>query len=562
MRNRKNCRWQWMALVTGLWLVVLMAAPFHVAPAQSGHPLLGGPRGAVRASTGAPLEGIMVQFVSEKSAVRTTVYSNEDGRFEFPKMDAGLYTLRIARPLEFKPYRKDSLQIDGATQLEEIVLERITDSEFLPPTPEIAEQLTGTEWMMNIPGTGEEKKTLTNNCGTGGCHTWRQLFNDRFDEAGWKALLNRMMRTGPIGAAANMSGGFSRGGTPYEFELLGKFLARVRGPGAKDSPFKVLPRARGAATRVIITEYELPHLRLFPHDAWGDSEGYLWYSSHRAPYIGKLDPRTGKVTEYRVPGTPGAHPGTHWIRWDDKRKVIWLTQNWAHQIIKFDPRTEQFAITRLPNLDVPLNRPMGGNWGLHPDGSLWATKWGGGQGAVLKVDPETGKFLKEYPLQKIHDTYGSAVSADGKFWCGGGSPEDAVACVNIETDEVIEMETSPGAIPARGAFDLENNSWWGGRGGSLIKADPKKRRITEYLPPTSYLAFYEAAADNNGEIWAGELHGGRFVRFNPRTERWIEYVMPTPDVRNRKTWIDHSTKPVTVWYVDHDGRLVRIQPLE
>ena len=178
------------------------------------------------------------------------------------------------------------------------------------------------------------------------------------------------------------------------------------------------------------------------------------------------------------------------------------------------------------------------------------------------MDPETGKFLKEYPLTKIHDTYGSAVSADGKFWCGGGSPEDAVACVDIEKGEVIELETSPGSNPARGYFDLEDNSWWGGRGGQLIKADPKKRRVTEYRPPTPYIAFYECRPDNNGEIWGGELQGGRFVRFNPKTERWIEYVMPTPDVRNRKTWIDHSTNPVTVWYVDHDGRLVRIQPLQ
>ena len=58
------------------------------------------------------------------------------------------------------------------------------------------------------------------------------------------------------------------------------------------------------------------------------------------------------------------------------------------------------------------------------------------------------------------------------------------------------------------------------------------------------------------------VNNGRFVRFNPRTERWIEYMMPEPYSHNRRTWIDNSTTPVTVWYVDHNGYMVRIQPLE
>jgi hypothetical protein len=43
--------------------------------------------------------------------------------------------------------------------------------------------------------------------------------------------------------------------------------------------------------------------------------------------------------------------------------------------------------------------------------------------------------------------------------------------------------------------------------------------------------------------------------FNPKEDRWIEYVLP-------RTWIDNSTTPVTVWYVDHNGYMVRVQPRE
>ena len=67
-------------------------------PTRSG--LKGGPRGVVRDGNGMALEGMMVQLIAP-SSVRTTVYTNEDGNYEFPQLPAAQYTLRISRPLEF-----------------------------------------------------------------------------------------------------------------------------------------------------------------------------------------------------------------------------------------------------------------------------------------------------------------------------------------------------------------------------------------------------------------------------------------------------------------------------
>jgi len=100
------------------------------------------------------------------------------------------------------------------------------------------------------------------------------------------------------------------------------------------------------------------------------------------------------------------------------------------------------------------------------------------------------------------------------------------------------------------------------KAGSLVKFDAKTHQLSEYPPPTQYTTFYEALPDKNGEVWAGELHGGRIVRFNPRADKWIEYVLPEPYSHNRRTWIDNSTDPVAVWYVDHNGYMVRLQPLD
>ena len=56
------------------------------------------------------------------------------------------------------------------------------------------------------------------------------------------------------------------------------------------------------------------------------------------------------------------------------------------------------------------------------------------------------------------------------------------------------------------------------------------------------------------------MHSGRYFRFDPKTEQFTEYVLPEPYGIDRESWIDNSTDPVSVWYVDHDGWLVHLQP--
>ena len=61
-------------------------------------------------------------------------------------------------------------------------------------------------------------------------------------------------------------------------------------------------RARpGRATRVIITEWDLPRPTIEPHDVVVDKEGIAWYSNFGEQTFGKFDPKTGKHTECPVP---------------------------------------------------------------------------------------------------------------------------------------------------------------------------------------------------------------------------------------------------------------------
>jgi streptogramin lyase len=313
-----------------------------------------------------------------------------------------------------------------------------------------------------------------------------------------------------------------------------------------------------------VTEYELPQLWLANHDVSGDSQGNLWWSAHRSPFVGKMDPRTGYSQEYHIPDTPGTLPGTHWIS-VGKNDNIWSSQNWAHKLTQIDAKTgemRQITPPLRPNPDgtpLALNAPMGGNWVFGDDGYIWKAR----DHLVVKVDPQTGQYIKTWPIKNFAGTYGSALSWGDQQWFGGGAwGDDWALLFDMKKEEVIEVKTSPNQGPGRGRFDPFGAGWFGGKAGGLVRIDSKTRRVKEFISPVPYSSYYEANPDKNGEVWAGGVQDGRYVRLNPKTDRWITYVLPEPYSHNRKSWIDMSTDPVSLWYADHNGYIVHIQPLE
>jgi streptogramin lyase/mono/diheme cytochrome c family protein len=516
--------------------------------------LRGGPKGLVRDADGLLLEGIMVQLIAP-NAVRTTVYSDQNGEYEFPRLIPGSYTLRIAKPLEFLPYQRDGVKVADAAKLDDIVLQRRSATDLLPPTEDVLGQLSGVEWVWNLPGTAEEKHTLSRACGEG-CHGYEQIMRNRLDERSWRLMLFRMLH---YSGSPLIVRGRARA-EQREEDLLVKWLARVRGPDSQMGQLQVFPRAHGPATNVVVTEYELPHVLLATHDVAGDSKGNIWYSSHRTPFMGKLDPKTGIVTEYQVPPTPdGVLPGTHRIT-VDKNDVVWASENWAHNLVRFDPVSETFIKIPMPAQEA-LNTPGFGNFSIGPDSTIWFAR----NKAVQKIDSKTGKLLERIPFRSISlaSPYDNIITEDGRYWAGGSAAGggDTMELMDTRTNELIEVHSvSPDSTPARGGFDPQGNPWFGGRGGAFLQLDVKSRQIREFWPPVPYVTFYEAMPDKRGDVWAGALHSGRILRLNPQTEAWTQYVLPEPFSHDRRTWIDNSTTPVTFWYVDHNSYLVRVQP--
>src|SRR5205085_2554590 len=92
-------------------------------------------------------------------------------------------------------YVRENVAIDAeVTALSDILLTRITNKELLPPTPEVMAQMTRVEWLASLSGSGDEKKLLTTNCNW--CHSYQQIFRNRYDEAGRRAARTGGVRQG------------------------------------------------------------------------------------------------------------------------------------------------------------------------------------------------------------------------------------------------------------------------------------------------------------------------------------------------------------------------------
>src|SRR5438094_427692 len=84
------------------------------------------------------------------------------------------------------------------------------------------------------------------------------------------------------------------------------------------------------------------------HDAVLDREGSVWYSDFGQMFLGKMDPKTGKVTQYPIPIVkPGWPEGTLDLELD-KDDNPWVGVMYQNAIAKFDRKAEKFQIWSTP----------------------------------------------------------------------------------------------------------------------------------------------------------------------------------------------------------------------
>jgi streptogramin lyase len=516
--------------------------------------------GRVSSPAGA-LEGVVVSARKEGSPVTISVVSNGAGEFSFPagRLEPGRYGMRIrATGYELDGLVSVELNDGGAGEVE-LNLRKAAD---------LSLQLTNSEWLASLPGSYEQKKFLY---GCVGCHTLERIAKSTHDAAGFRAVMKRMAGYTNNSHVERPQVRLVARDPMRDFgpdaDKQAAFLATLnQGPEAKPYELRALPRVKGAGTRVVITEYELPRKPLMPHDVIVDEQGIVWFSQFDEEFLGRFDPRTLAYREFAIPLQRPEYPkGTLDLELDPQGN-LWLAHMFQSGAVKFDKRTQKFHAYPLPRqLQNPHSQQsMVGpqRWTL--DGKLWIND--AGIPGLHRLDLKTGKWQTWKPYEKMsgpHSVYG--IYADSKnnifFMDFGG---ENVGRIDAKSGKLTLYATpTPRSRPRRGRMDSDDRLWFAEwRAERIGMFDTRTEEFTEWPLPVQYFAPYDVVRDRTGKVWTAGMNSDRVLRLDLATGEYAEYPLPSP-TNVRRIFVDNRTSPPTFWVGNnHHATLIKVEPLE
>jgi streptogramin lyase len=536
--------------------IVLCQTPSSSVRAQNQDAITG----KVTSDAEGAMDGVVVTAHKDGSIVSISVTTDAKGHYAFPesRLEPGHYTL-VIRAVGYDLSKPAAAEV-ASESTSKVDLK-------LQPTKNLPDQLSNAEWMMSIPGTEQQKSALLD-CTS--CHTLERIVKSTHDVDEWTHVISRMKGYGAVSQPVKPQPMLdrSRAGSPDEFRMMAEYLATINlsATDAWTYPLKTLPRPTGESTRAIVTEYDVGRITTEPHDILIDKDGKVWYSDFGEMFIGKLDPKTLKLTEYPIKKfKPNAPTGLLSIEFDHTGK-IWFDTMYQGSLGCLDPKTGE--ITYYP-VDPKWNddRVQLNFTGLHyeVDGKVW-TKSVGTQD-IFRVDVKTGQWEKFHPTDLLPGVPHAGiyqVMSDSKnnLWMAEFT-EGHLGKIDAKTLEVTwYANPSPHARDRRIEIDAQDRVLVTEyRNSKVALFDTKTEKFTEYNLP-EYTYPYRANFDKNGEIWASTMSTDRVVRMDPKTGKTVQYLMPS-DTNMRTVFVDNSTTPVTFWVgSNHDHRIVKVEPLD
>jgi streptogramin lyase len=558
-----NLRGWLLLFVTGLGVWAVLARPLgsHLLAQTTQAVRL---RGHVKSAAEPSMEGVIVTAKKIGATIATSVVTDASGTFEFPasRLAPGSYALQI-RAVGFDLTGTGTVTVDAnRTTVADLTLEK---------TKTLTSQLTNAEWLASFPGTDAQKAEVR---GCAHCHSLEFITRSRHDAAEFVRVVERMSGYPPLAfprmpqrtPAPRIGGGeVPRDRQLQIWQRQADYLATLNLSGENGLTYqlKTEPRPTGAATRVVYTTYDLPKPTRQPHDVIVDSQGQVWYASFGEQILGKLDPRTGTITEYEIPILkPGAPTGILGMRFDHDENP-WLAMQFQGGIAKFDRKTEQFQTWSLP---PELNGPHVQVNQVSPersyvDGKVWLQD--AGTYNVMRLDIATGQFEKfepyKIPRPNVYDVIPDSKN-NGYFLTMGA---EEVGRIDATTGQIQIFKTpTKGSGPRRGMMDDQDRLWFGeNRSDRIGMFDTKSQTFREWAPTPGGWP-YDVTIDKNGDVWSGGEYNDRIVRLNPRTGTFTEYLMPG-HTNVRRVWVDNKTTPVTFWVgSNHAASIVKLEPLD
>jgi virginiamycin B lyase len=346
---------------------------------------------------------------------------------------------------------------------------------------------------------GPGKEVVENVCTA--CHQIGRIANAGYSPDGWRNVVSMMVNIGaPLSADQ---------------------AARVSDYLARNFPERPKPAAILVAgvAEVSIKEWQVPTPGSRPHDPLAAPDGAIWYSGQMANVLGRLDPRTGQIKEYKLPPESGPHGLVA-----DKDGNIWYTANFGAYIGKLDPKTG--AVTKYPMPDPKARDPH--TLLFDRNGIIWFTAQGANM--VGRLDPKNGAIkLVDSPTPRSNP-YGMVIDSKGvPFFAEFGS--NKIARVDPQTMQIHEyVLPHEDARPRRVAITGDDVIWYTDfRRGFLGRLDPKTGAVAEFPSPGGPHSQPYGVAALHGVIWYSEsgVKPNTLVRFDPANERFQTWIIPS-----------------------------------
>jgi streptogramin lyase/mono/diheme cytochrome c family protein len=548
--------------------------------------------GNVRSAEGRPLAGASVSARAVGTTITTSVYTDESGHYVFPGLAPGTY-LVWAQAVGYSTGRGEYRVDRGASQ--SFRLSRLAD---------YSEQLRGSDWLAWLPeGSAKErqmKELVRDNCME--CHSLSVALHQRFDEAGWLAILNLMERStydgwlGPPKPARSHSDVGNETGGASELIIhrhkaeLAKYLAAVRGPSFSAATLRAPPAPSGDAARVVVTEYDVPsdvtgELNSVTgadrsqgpasanhaaggdvHDVMVDDAGAAWVTS--VVYvvtrtIARVDTTTGQVTDFRIANETGDAEWSHGIARDAKGH-LWADGDGI--LMPIDPVTSTIRVIRPPD---GLGTGPRITTDVDNQGFIWsATRYGG-----VRYDPVRNRW-RLFGNVTLGDgfSYGMVADGQGRGWwtqfCADrvemgdpatgrttefrmaldeqrasvASADDKDFYASIGALEWGGINTVPGSqAPRRLGADKAAGIVWVPNylGLNLARIDVATGAVS-YVPMPIPATPYFVSVDKQHNVWMNTLSDDALFRFNPSTKEWTIFSLPSLGCESRHMSLDEK----------------------
>ncbi|MEO8604610.1 MAG: carboxypeptidase regulatory-like domain-containing protein, partial [bacterium] len=506
--------------------------------------------GRVESAAHAPLPGAMVTLFDDQRLETVSVFAQENGRYAFPRQRPGNYRLR-ARRIGYEDLVQTGVTLKN---------HRIRRASFtMVPTANTNDQVPASAWFSLLLDKWPDPKIrgdFTLSCGN--CH---QIGSYRFrrakTEAEWRSVLTRMMTNLP----------------PYFQETRDTLIQTVIDTYGPNATYPTLPTPAppsGDVLKAVIYEYVLGTATNSPgcHDLeigadnrvyadaglrWIDprtsergvdpfvggshsiergADGNMWITQAGSDSLAEVYTDGVTAPRYfplpRIGDDQGAYP--HTLRLNSTGQ-IWMTMTKSNHIALFDPPTAQWTYHRLPEADpaeVGLSIPVAYGCDTAPDDSVWWSQLFGER--IGHYDPATDTMKSWRPPfygpRRLH------ADQDGMVWVPGyGSGVLGRFDPATERWKVYTLPTGVAGPPGFGNSETpyslnanrQNGQVWitGTNSDTMIRFEPASERFTTYPLPTraSYTREIEFDADNN--LWTctaneppgpGEPGRGKFVK--------------------------------------------------